>query len=119
MNTDIKIFIVDDSAFMRKILREILEGAGFSQIIECGNGKECIERYDAEKPGLVFLDMIMPEMDGMEVLKKIGSIAKVIVISAVGQEKTLEEAKRLGAQGYIIKPFDHKRVLKETERVLG
>lgn len=119
MDKNIKVLIADDSAFMRKVLKDTLESAGFSNFIECGDGKECLEKYELEKPGLVLLDIIMPEVDGMEVLKKIGKIAKVVVISAVGQEKMIEEAKELGALGYIVKPFDKKPVVDEINRVLS
>jgi two-component system chemotaxis response regulator CheY len=119
MDKNIKILIADDSAFMRKVLKDVLEGAGFSQFVECGNGKECVDKYEAEKPGLVLLDIIMPEMSGIEVLKKIGSTATVIIISAIGQNEMMEDAKKSGAKGYIIKPFDRKRVIEEIGRVLG
>jgi two-component system, chemotaxis family, chemotaxis protein CheY len=113
-----KILIADDSSFMRKILKDILQTEGFIDFIECGNGKECLEKYDSEKPDLVLLDLIMPEVDGLEVLKKIGKDAKVLVISAVGQEKILEEARNFGAKGCIIKPFDNKQVVLEVNRIL-
>lgn len=119
MTKDIKILIADDSAFMRKVLKDTLESAGFSNFVECGDGKECLEKCASEKPGLVLLDIIMPEVDGMEVLKKIGKVVRVIVISAVGQEKIIEEAKELGALGYIVKPFNKKLVVDEMNRVLS
>lgn len=118
MDKNTKILIADDSAFMRKILRGFLEGMGFSQFVECEDGKDCVEKYEAEKPGLVLLDIIMPEMGGLDVLKKIGRSAKVLVISAVGQDKMINEAKQLGAAGYIVKPFDKKKVEDEIMRVL-
>jgi two-component system chemotaxis response regulator CheY len=117
MDKKAKILIADDSAFMRKVLKDILRAAGFEDFVECGNGKECIEKYESENPKVILLDLIMPEVDGMGVLKKIGDKAKVLIISAVGQEKTLEEAKKLGASGYIIKPFDNRQVIKEIEKL--
>ncbi len=119
MNTNIKILISDDSVFMRKILRGIIEEAGFSQVFECGNGKECLEKYEAEKPDLILLDLIMPQMDGLEVLKKIGREAKILVISSVGQDKIIEDAKKFGAKGYLLKPFEDKKVLEEIKKVIG
>lgn len=118
MNKDIKILIADDSAFMRKVLQGILEGMGFSHFIECGNGKECLEKCKSAKPDLILLDIIMPEVDGMEVLKKIGKTIKVLIISAVGQEGIIKEAKENGALGFIVKPFDNKKVVAEIEKVL-
>ena len=114
-----KILIADDSQFMRKILKDILYGAGYTDTIECVDGKECMAKYVSEKPDLVLLDIIMPEMDGMEVLKKIGHEVKVVVISAVGQEKMIGEAKDLGSLDYIVKPFDNNQVLEVVKKVLG
>ena len=114
-----KILIADDSQFMRTMLKDILHGAGYTDTIECADGKECMAKYASEKPDLVLLDIIMPEMDGMEVLKKIGHEAKVVVISAVGQEKMVEEAKKLGTLDYIVKPFDNNQVLEAVKKVLG
>ena len=114
-----KILIADDSQFMRKVLKDILHGAGYTDLVECGDGKECMAKYASEKPDLILLDIIMPEMDGMEVLKKIGHEAKIVVISAVGQEKMTEEAKGLGALDYIVKPFDNDKVLELVKKVLG
>lgn len=117
MEKTTKILIADDSSFMRKVLRDILAEVGFKSFIECENGNECLEKYKSEKPGLVLLDIIMPEVDGIEVLKQIGKEAKVIVISAVGQDKMIEEAKGHGALDYIVKPFDKKDVLAKVEKV--
>lgn len=119
MDKQIKILIADDSAFMRRVLKDILQEAGFSNFTECGNGKECLSTYGEINPDLVLLDIIMPEVDGLEVLKNIGDKARVLIISAVGQGKILEEARKLGAKGYIIKPFDSKQVLDEVEKAFA
>ena len=116
-----KVLVVDDSEFMRMVLKNILKEKKY-QIIETSDGPEAIEQFKVEKPDLVLLDIIMPKMDGVAVLdslKKIKSDANVIMITAVGQEQTMEECKRLGAKGYIIKPFDEKQVLEEVKKVLG
>ena len=112
-----KILIADDSSFMRNVLKDILSKEGHT-LIEAENGKEALAKFDAEKPNLVLLDIIMPEMDGIEVLKKIGATAKVVVISAVGQEKMVEEAKKLGALDYIVKPFENAQVLEAVKKAL-
>lgn len=123
MNTDkqtssgVKILIADDSQFMRGVLKDIFSSEGY-EIIEAENGKEALDKFQIEKPDLALLDIIMPEVDGMEVLKKIGKSAKVIVISAVGQEKMVEEAKGLGALDYIVKPFDNNKVLEVVKAAL-
>lgn len=110
MDKKIKVLLADDSAFMRKVLKDILEGIGFTNFVEAENGVEAIEKFNAEKPGLVMLDIIMPTKNGIDVLKEIGGKAPVIVVSAVGQDGMIEEAKTLGAKDYIIKPFDRAQV---------
>lgn len=119
MNTKAKILIADDSAFMRKVLIDILTGEGFSDFIECGTGKECLDKFESEKPDLLLLDIIMPETDGLEVIKQIGKTANIIVVSAVGQDSMITEAKQNGAKGYLVKPFDKKQVVAEVEKALG
>ncbi len=104
---------------MRNVLKDILRGAGYTDLAECADGKECMEKYAAEKPDLVLLDIIMPNVDGLEVLKKIGAAAKVVIISAVGQEKMIEEAKKLGALDYIVKPFDNAQVIEAVKKALA
>ena len=118
MNTQAKILIADDSAFMRKVLVDVLTTAGFSNFVECANGTEALAKYASEKPDLCLFDIVMPEMTGLDALKKIGSEAKVLMISAVGQENMINEAKQNGAKGYIVKPFDNKQVLEEIAKVL-
>ena len=114
-----KILIADDSQFMRKVLKDLLHDAGYIDLVECADGKECLAKYTSEKPDLVLLDIIMPEVDGIEVLKMIDKTAKVVVISAVGQEKMVEEAKKLGALDYIVKPFDNAQVLEAVKKALA
>ncbi len=117
-DTNIKILVVDDSAFMRKVLIDILQKEGFTNIIEAENGKQAIKEFYIEKPELVLLDIIMPEVDGMETLKTIGRDTKVIMISAVGQESVIKEAMSMGAQGFIVKPFENSKVIEEMSKVL-
>lgn len=113
-----KILIADDSQFMRESLKDILAEEKY-EIVEAVDGKEALEKIETEKPDLVLLDVIMPEVDGMEVLKKIGKQAKIVVISAVGQDKMVNEAKELGALDYIIKPFENEKVIKAVKQILG
>ncbi len=119
MDTAVKVLIADDSSFMRNVIKGILQKAGFSNFAEAGDGKEALQKFTEEKPGLVLLDIIMPIKTGLEVLQEIGTKTKVIMVSAVGQEGIIAEAKSKGAQGYVVKPFDNEQVLKEIERVLG
>ena len=118
MPTEKKILIVDDSAFMRKVLRDIFESAGYSNFIEAGNGSDAIQKYRIEKPDFIFLDVIMPDVNGMDVLREIGKEAKIIVVSAVGQKEMIEQAKLLGALDYVVKPFDRDQVLEKAQKYL-
>lgn len=115
---DKKILIVDDSAFMRKVLRDIFESAGYTHFVEAANGREAIEKWRSEKPDFIFLDVIMPEMNGIDVLREIGKEAKIIVVSAVGQDEMIQEAKALGALDYVVKPFDRDLVLEKANKYI-
>jgi len=120
MDKNAKVLIADDSAFMRKILTDIIKGEGFENILEAENGKQAVEMFETEHPDLVLLDIVMPEMDGIQVLEEIGKKAKtVVIISAIGQEETINKAKELGAKGYVVKPFDNKQVAEEIKKALG
>lgn len=111
-----KILVADDSTFMRKILVEILHEAGYTETIEAENGAVALEKIKNDSPALVLLDIIMPEIDGLEVVKKAGKNQKIIIISAIGQEGVIAEAKGYGALGFIIKPFDKEKVLEEIKK---
>jgi two-component system chemotaxis response regulator CheY len=114
-----KILVVDDSEFMRQVLKNILKED--YEIIETGDGNEAVEQFKVEKPDLVLLDIIMPKKDGVAVLgslKKIDSNANVIMITAVGQESIIKDCQNLGSKGYIVKPFDEKQVLDTVKKVL-
>jgi two-component system, chemotaxis family, chemotaxis protein CheY len=113
-----KILIAEDSQFMRGVLKDIFSKEGH-ELIEAENGNEALGKFEKEKPDIILLDIIMPEVDGIEVLKKIGKQAKIIVISAVGQEKMVDEARDLGAVDYIVKPFENEKVLETVKKVLS
>jgi two-component system, chemotaxis family, chemotaxis protein CheY len=113
-----KILIAEDSQFMRGVLSDLLKEANH-EVVEAENGVEALEKYASQKPDLVLLDIIMPEKDGIDVLKEIDKSAKVIVISAVGQEKMVGEAKNLGALDYIVKPFENDKVKEAIAKILG
>lgn len=119
MDKSIKILLADDSAFMRKILIDILKSDGYENFIEAENGQEAIDKFKSEKPDLCMFDIIMPEVDGLQAIKEIGKEAKIIVVSAVGQDAIVKEAKENGALGYIIKPFEKEKVLSEINSVLA
>jgi two-component system chemotaxis response regulator CheY len=113
-----KILIVDDSALMRKVLRDILEAEGYTNVSEAANGQEALDLCAKEKPELMFLDIIMPEVSGMDVLRELHGGVPTIVVSAVGQHAVIDEAKKLGALDFIVKPFDKDRVLDRARKLL-
>ncbi len=116
----VNILVVDDSKFMRKVLIDILREK-YSVVGEAGNGAEGVKEYGILKPDLVLLDIIMPEMDGIAAVKEIKSKdpgAKIVMVTAMGQESMVKQAFDAGAEGYVIKPFQAPAVLKEIEKVL-
>ncbi|MGD6816050.1 response regulator [Metabacillus sp. 84] len=116
------ILIVDDAKFMRVTLTSILNGANHTIAGEAENGFEAVSKYRELLPDLVTLDITMPEKNGIEALKEIMRefpSAKVIMCSAMGQQKMVVEAIEAGAKDFIIKPFDASRVLEAVDRVLG
>lgn len=118
----IKILVVDDAAFMRLVLKDILKNLGYTNIIEASDGVVAIEQYKKFKPDLVTMDVNMPKMDGVQALKqiiKINPMAKIIMVTAVEQRYIVQEAIRNGAKDYIVKPFDRAMVGTVIERVLN
>jgi len=116
------ILIVDDAAFMRGSLKYIVEGAGHSVIGTAKEGQEALKLCGKLKPDIVTLDILMGGMDGLtalEAIRKESSGAKVIMVTALGQEEKQEEAFKLGASGYIRKPFKQTEIVDEIRRVLG
>lgn len=113
-----KILIVDDSKTTGVILEEVLREDGFTNIIRASSGEEALATYTKEQPDLVLLDIIMPEMNGMDVLKQLDKKAKVIIVSAVGQDSIIKQAKELGALDYIVKPADKIEVLEKVHSAL-
>jgi two-component system, chemotaxis family, chemotaxis protein CheY len=117
-----RILIVDDAKFMRMTLSNILLKANHEIVGEAENGVEAIELFVKEKPDLVTLDITMPEKNGIEALKEIKQEypqAKIIMCSAMGQQKMVVEAIEAGAKDFIVKPFDENRVIEAINRVLG
>ncbi|NJE53928.1 response regulator [Thermococcus sp. 21S9] len=117
-----RVLVVDDAAFMRMLLKKILTQGGHQVVGEASNGKEAVEKYKELKPDVVTMDIVMPEMDGITAvreIKKIDPNAKIIMITAVGQESKVMEALKAGASGYIVKPFQAPKVLEEINRVLS
>jgi len=117
-----KILIVDDAAFMRMMIKDVLTKNGFEVIGEAENGKVAIERYKELQPDLVIMDITMPEMNGIDALKGIkaaNNAAKVVMCSAMGQQAMVIEAIQSGAKDFIVKPFQADRVCEAVRKVLG
>ncbi|MDY6911141.1 MAG: response regulator [Chloroflexota bacterium] len=116
-----KIMVVDDAPFMRMRAVKLLKENGH-ECIEAGNGVEAIERYKAEKPDAVMMDITMPDMDGLEALKalkQIDSNVRITMVTAMGQQSIVMEAIKAGAKDFIVKPFDPNRVMGALEKMLG
>ena len=119
---DKKILLVDDAAFMRMLIKDTLTKNGYTGILEAADGSIACEVYAAEKPDLVIMDSTMPNMTGIDALKKIKEgdpMAKVVMCSAMGQEAMVVEAIKLGALDFIVKPFKADRILQTVKKVLG
>ncbi len=115
-----RVMIVDDALFMRSLLRDVFEPAGWDVVAEAENGRQAVELYSAHQPDLVTMDIVMPEMGGIDAMKRILANhpeAKVVMCSALGQESMVMEAIKAGAKDFIVKPFQDAQVLEVVERV--
>ncbi|MEY8523952.1 response regulator [bacterium 1XD8-76] len=116
------VLICDDAAFMRMMIKDILSKNGYNVAGEAENGAKAVEKYSEVKPDLVLMDITMPEMDGIQALKKIKEGdpgAKVIMCSAMGQQAMVIESIQAGAKDFIVKPFQADRVLEAVKKVIG
>ena len=115
------ILVVDDAAFMRMMIRDILAKDGYV-IHEAVNGRDAVQKYEELRPDLVTLDVTMPEMDGIEALAAIRAVdpdARVLMVSAMGQQALIVEALDVGATDFLIKPFQPSKVLETVRKCLG
>ena len=118
----IKLLLVDDLAFMRDAIKHIVESDSMKVTAEAKNGLEAVKLYEEFKPDIVLMDITMPVMDGLESLKNIRKIdpgAKVIMCSAMGQQKYIIKAIQLGARDFIVKPFKSERILSAIKKAVG
>lgn len=116
-----RILIVDDAAFMRMMIKDILIKNGFKVVGEAQDGLEAVEKYKELTPDLVTMDITMPEMDGITALKQIlgqNAAAKVIMCSAMGQQAMVIDAIQAGAKDFIVKPFQSDRVIEAIQKAL-
>ena len=117
-----KIMLVDYAAFMRMMVKDALTKAGSTDLIEAQDGAEAVEKFNAENPDLVFMDITMPNKDGLEALKEIKAAhpnANIVMCSAMGQEAMVIEAIKSGAKDFIVKPFKPDRILATAEKILS
>ncbi|WOO38140.1 response regulator [Anaerocolumna sp. AGMB13020] len=114
------VLIVDDAIFMRRVIREMLEKNGYEVVGEAENGKIAIQKYKEHKPDIVTLDITMPEMSGSMALKEIMNLdqaAKVIMVTAMGQEELVKEAIIAGARSFIVKPFTEEKLIQVLQKI--
>jgi two-component system, chemotaxis family, chemotaxis protein CheY len=117
-----RVLVVDDAAFMRKMVSDALNSGGHEIVGEAANGAEAVERFQELRPDVMTLDITMPEKDGLTALKEIIAVdpgAKVIMCSALGQESKVLESIKLGAKDFVVKPFQADRVLSAIDKALG
>lgn len=115
------VLICDDAAFMRVMIKDILTKNGYDVAGEAENGLKAIEKYNETKPDLVMMDITMPEMDGIQALKKIKAIdpnASVVMCSAMGQQAMVIESIQSGARDFIVKPFQPDRVIEAVKKAV-
>ena len=117
-----KILLVDDAAFMRMMLKDVLTKNGYTDLYEAADGAEAVDKYSEINPDLVIMDITMPNMDGLEALKAIKAKhadANVVMCSAMGQEAMVIEAIKSGEKDFIVKPFKPDRILKTVTTIVG
>lgn len=116
------ILVCDDAIFMRTMITDILSQAGYEVVGEASSGAQAIEQYRALKPDLVTMDIVMPDMSGIEAVRAICKEfpnAKILMCSAMGQQGLVVDAIQAGAKDFVVKPFQPSRVLEAVQRVMG
>ena len=117
-----RLLVVDDALFMRKLICGVAAEAGWEVVGEAGNGLEAVALYDRLRPDLVTMDLVMPEMGGLEALRRIRARdpdARVIVVTALDQKQALMDSIRGGAVDFIVKPFERQRILNLLAKLGG
>ena len=118
----VRVLVVDDAAFMRMMVKDILSKNGYEVVGEAENGMKAVEKFNELRPDLVTMDITMPEMDGIsavKAIKKIDPKAKIVMCSAMGQQAMVIEAIQAGARDFIVKPFQPDRVLEAVRKAVG
>ncbi|HBE80499.1 MAG TPA: two-component system response regulator [Firmicutes bacterium] len=117
-----KVLVVDDAAFMRMMIKDILRKGGYEVIGEAEDGSKAVEKFKELRPDLVTMDITMPDMDGISAVKeirKVDSNATIIMCSAMGQQAMVIDAIQAGAKDFVVKPFQPERVLEAVRKVLS
>ena len=117
----LKVLVVDDESRMRKLVKDFLLRQNY-EVLEAENGEEGIQKYKEENPDMVTMDITMPVKDGLEALKEIknfDSAAKVIMVTAAGQESKVMEAVKLGAAEFVTKPFEKEKIVDTVHKVVN
>ena len=117
-----KVLVVDDAAFMRMMIKDILRKGGYEVVGEAEDGVKAVEKYRELRPDLVTMDITMPDMDGITAVKeirKVDSNAMIIMCSAMGQQAMVIDAIQAGAKDFVVKPFQPERVLEAVRKVLS
>lgn len=115
-----KVLIVDDAAFMRGNIKQMLSNNGYEVIGEAENGLEGVRKYKELSPDIVTMDITMPEMSGIQAVQEIRKInprAKIIMVSAMGQQNFVLEAIKSGATGFVVKPFKEEQIMKAISKL--
>lgn len=116
------VLVCDDAIFMRTMISDILTGAGYEVVGEAETGVQAVEKYRHLKPDLVTMDIVMPDMGGIDAVKeiiKLDSSARILMCSAMGQQGLVVEAIQAGARDFVVKPFQPSRVLEAIQRLLA
>jgi two-component system chemotaxis response regulator CheY len=117
----INVLIVDDLTFIKMVLKDLVEKAGFRVVGEASDGEEALRLFEEKHPDIVLMDITMPKMDGLTALQRILALdpqAKVIMCSALGQQRLILQAIQLGAKDFIVKPFRPERVIGSIKKIL-
>lgn len=115
------VMVIDDSAFMRKDIKKILENTSYEVVAEASNGKDIVFKYEEHKPDIITMDLDMPEVDGLtalEALIKAYPEANVVVVSAQGQMRKVVRAINFGAKSYLVKPIEPKKLIEVFSTIL-
>ena len=116
-----RVMVVDDSRMVHLQMVKLLEGSAYKAALFCKDGESAIETYRRERPDLVTMDILMPGMDGLEAAKAIleeDPGARIVMVSSLAYDDTLEEAGRIGARGFLYKPFDRETLLAALDRAM-